>query len=391
MPVTHEPWLVVLSLFVAIQGSYVGLSLAVQVRDSFAMRRKLLLAGAAISLAVAIWSMHFVGMLAARMPLPVDYLVFPTLLSFLICVLVVGTAVFAAGAGPLTPLRLAASAIFMGGGIVSMHYIGMTALHSSAHMGHSWPHVAISVAFAIIASGFALWLAAGRGVHPPLIVSAAVLGIGIAGMHYTAMAGLTLFFPHTTAPITSPAISSDLLAIIVAIVAFLVSGVFLLILVPDRSASATQRSDPATSSDEQEIAEPDVGQGTFAPLGGAGSPPQRRAQHLPVEREGVTQYIPVDDVIAVHANAHYTYIYDGAAKLFSPLAIGDAESRLDPDRFFRVHRSHIVNIDRVVTVRRSGDSGIVELEGPENYTVPISRNRIGPLRSRMKMRLGQIA
>ena len=101
--------------------------------------------------------------------------------------------------------------------------------------------------------------------------------------------------------------------------------------------------------------------------------------------------LPVDDVIAVHANAHYTYIYDGAAKLFSPLAIGDAESRLDPDRFFRVHRSHIVNIDRVVTVRRSGDSGIVELEGPENYTVPISRNRIGPLRSRMKMRLVQIA
>ncbi len=70
MPVTHEPWLVALSLIVAIQGAYVGLSLAVQVAGAVGLRRRLLLAGAAISLAVAIWSMHFVGMLAARLPLP---------------------------------------------------------------------------------------------------------------------------------------------------------------------------------------------------------------------------------------------------------------------------------------------------------------------------------
>src|SRR6516164_6873819 len=110
MRVTHEPWLVLLSLVVAIQGAYVGLSLAVQVRQAEGLRRRLLLAGAAISLAVAIWAMHFVGMLAARLPFPVDFLVFPTLLSFLVCVFVVGAGVFAASAGPLTPLRLAAAA-----------------------------------------------------------------------------------------------------------------------------------------------------------------------------------------------------------------------------------------------------------------------------------------
>jgi len=63
MPVTHEPWLVALSLIVAIQGAYVGLSLAVQIGKAFGLRRRLLLAGASISLAVAIWAMHFVGML----------------------------------------------------------------------------------------------------------------------------------------------------------------------------------------------------------------------------------------------------------------------------------------------------------------------------------------
>src|SRR5260370_10638860 len=103
--VAHEPWLVLLSLAVAIQGAYVGLSLAVQVRDSVGLRRRLLLAAAAVSLAGALWSMHFVAMLAVRLPFAIDYLGFPTLLSFLVCLLVVGAAGFAGDARPppLTP------------------------------------------------------------------------------------------------------------------------------------------------------------------------------------------------------------------------------------------------------------------------------------------------
>ena len=111
-----------------------------------------LLAGAAISLALAIWTMHFVGMLAARLPVQVDYLVFPTLLSFLVCVLVVGAAVYATSSGPLTLLRLTLSACLMGAGIFTMHYIGMSALHASAHMVHAPLYVAASMAIAIAAS-----------------------------------------------------------------------------------------------------------------------------------------------------------------------------------------------------------------------------------------------
>jgi diguanylate cyclase len=54
--------------------------------------------------------MHFVAMVAARLPFLVDYLVLPTLLSFLVCVIVVGAGVFAAAAGPHTPIRLTAAA-----------------------------------------------------------------------------------------------------------------------------------------------------------------------------------------------------------------------------------------------------------------------------------------
>src|ERR1700693_667535 len=192
MPVTYETWLVLLSIVIAIQGAYVGLSLAVQIGAAGRMRRRLLLARAAFSLAVAIWTMHFVGMLAARMPFPVDYLVFPTLLSFLVCVVVVGAAVYAAGSVPFTLLRLTLSACLMGGGIFTMHYIGMSALSTSAYMVHDRYYVAASMAIAIAASGLALWLATGRGGRPPLILSAIAFGIAVSRMHYTAMEGLTV-------------------------------------------------------------------------------------------------------------------------------------------------------------------------------------------------------
>jgi DNA-binding LytR/AlgR family response regulator len=85
----------------------------------------------------------------------------------------------------------------------------------------------------------------------------------------------------------------------------------------------------------------------------------------------------------VHANAHYTTIFDGNDKLFCPLAIGDVEARLDGSHFVRVHRSHIVNIDRVVGYKRSGDNELVEMAAVNHYLVPVSRSRIGSLKSRV--------
>jgi NO-binding membrane sensor protein with MHYT domain len=393
MPVTHEPWLVALSLVVAIQGAYVGLNLAVQIGAAAELRRRLLLAGGASSLAVAIWAMHFVGMLAARLPFPVDYLVFPTLLSFLVCVIVIGAGVFAASAGPLTAVRLATAACFMGGGIATMHYIGMAALHASAHMEHAVGYVVASVAIAIAACGLALWLAGGRSERPPLLLSATVFGAAVTGMHYTAMAGIKVF-PHITEPSSAPALSPDVLAIVVAVVAFLVSAIFLLALVPDRSSMPAQASVPAPPSPDTAerapsppqpvppLPAPEMGQGSYGPLGGVGAPPRRTARHLPVERDGATYFVAVDDVVAVHANSHYTYLFDGRTKLFCPLAISDVESRLDV-RFTRVHRSHIVNIDRIVGLRRAGDHGLVELAAEERYTVPVSRSRFGWLKTRL--------
>ena len=67
----------------------------------------------------------------------------------------------------------------------------------------------------------------------------------------------------------------------------------------------------------------EFGRGGYAPLGGAGAPPRRFARHLPIERDGGTHFLAVEQVVAVHANAHYTTIFDGNDQLFCPLAIGD--------------------------------------------------------------------
>ena len=209
-------------------------------------------------------------------------------------------------------------------------------------------------------------------------------------MHYTAMAGLTVL-PHSAAASSAPALSTDLLAIVVAIVAFCVSGMFLLFLVPDRTRERLLAAEPAGAAPSAVATEQaEFGHGSHAPLGGIGAPPKRFARHLPIEREGATHHVAVDAIVAVHANAHYTYIFDGTAKLFCPLPISDVEARLDTSRFVRVHRSHIVNIERVLRLKRAGDSGMVELDAADSYAVPVSRSRVGSLRSRIDAKTDEV-
>jgi len=241
----HDPFLVVLSVLIAVQASYVGLSLSGNVETSFGLQRRLLLGGATLSLAIGIWGMHFVGMLAAQLPTAVDYIVLPTLVSLFICVLVVGLAIFTASAQPRTVRSLAIAAFAMGVGIASMHYVGMRAIHASVQMSHASSFVVASVVVAIAASALAIWLAFGTTRRPPLLISATVLGLAISGMHYTAMAGLSLHPDTAASGPSSPsiAISTELLAIVVAVVAFVVSGLFMLTLVPDSAHSRVPNLD----------------------------------------------------------------------------------------------------------------------------------------------------
>src|SRR5260370_349092 len=89
----HDPYLVALSVVIASLGGYTGFGLAARIRAMPGASRRLLLAGAAGFLAVGVWAMHFIGMLAAPLPLDAGYLLLPTIASFLLCALVGGVSV----------------------------------------------------------------------------------------------------------------------------------------------------------------------------------------------------------------------------------------------------------------------------------------------------------
>lgn len=366
----YEPWLVALSLFVAFLGSYVGLHMARGIDLMQGVRRRGAIAMSAVALSLGIWTMHFVGMLAVRLPVTVDFLVLPTLTSFLVCVLVVGCAVFAVGAGPASPRRLGLAAFAMGGGIVTMHYLGMQALHASAGMTHDPVFAALSVVVGIAASGLALWLGFGNGVHRSTVGSAALLALGISTMHYTAMAGMTLEAHHLPVAQGVPALSPALLAIVVSVVAFVVCGLFLLTLVPE---SATATATPAAPAEVVTLPAP-------------ADPEKAPETALPIERHGTRGTLNVADLVAVQAQSHYTQLFDGRDSWFCPLPISEVEALLDTGTFARIHRSHIVNLDRIAAVRRHGDAGLVTMATTAPYQAPIARARRQWLKQRLEER-----
>src|ERR1700723_1205002 len=260
MMVPHEPWLGALSVGIAVQRSFVGLSLARELDSAEGFRRRLLLAGASLTLATGVWSMHFVAMLAANFPSAIDYLVLPTLLSFLICVIVVGVGVYVAHAPGPPALRIGAGAIAMGLGISLMHYVGISAVHLAGPTYQETPYVVASVIVSIGASGFALWVLDSRPTRAGISMGALALGLAISGMHYTAMAGMRLdprCFDVASFVGADSALSRNTLALLTTLVAFGVSGAFLLSLVPDRGApvlaearnGAAEASRPSARSD----------------------------------------------------------------------------------------------------------------------------------------------
>jgi NO-binding membrane sensor protein with MHYT domain len=379
MMVPHEPWLVALSIAIAVQGSFVGLSLARELDRTEGIRRRLVLAGAALTLATGVWSMHFVAMLAANFPSAIDYLVLPTLLSFLICVIVVGIGVYAAHAPGSPILRIGAGAVAMGLGISLMHYVGISAVHLAGPTYQEAPYIIASVAVSIAASAFALWSLDRGPIKPRLWVGALGLGLAISGMHYTAMAGMRLdprCFDIANFVGADSALSRSALALLTTLVAFGVSGAFLLCLVPDGGSRALSELPEISASPLARAASSSIFDLVKLEPVSEAEPAVKatdRAQAIRVEKDGRWRDIALEDIFTVRANAHYTYIYDGEQEYFCNLSISAVEARLDPSVFMRVHRSHIVAIRRIARVKRTGENGVAELGAPVRCSIPIAR------------------
>jgi NO-binding membrane sensor protein with MHYT domain len=395
----HDPYLVALSVVIAILGGYTGFGLAARIRGTPEASRRLLLASAAGFLAVGIWTMHFIGMLAAPIPADTVYLVLPTIISFLICALVVGVSLFIVSIGDATLPRVASAAVLLGAGIVSMHYVGIHGLAGNFAIQHDFGMVALSILIAVVTAygGLRVFLARQDGVR--LFISAVAFGVAVSGMHYTAMDGMHFVLgSEGHAHAGGLAASQQMLSLVVTLLCFVIAAGFLLSLVPDsrRQTAAVAAAAPIVETGiapMQVLAEPGPAPAMSpplrsAPLGGLGQPPRARAPRLPVEGADGTHFIDTADVRSVRADAHYTRVHDGTRERMCPWSISEAEAQLDPGLFVRVHRSHIVAIPHVTFVRKEGDGAVIELDGPSPHRVPVSRAKIAEVKARLGLRRG---
>jgi NO-binding membrane sensor protein with MHYT domain len=184
---TYNPYLVALSILVASVASYTALDLGGHVAAARGLARRAWLVAAAITMGGGIWSMHFIGMLAFVMPIPMSYDIGLTALSLVVAIVVTGGGFYIISRPGVSPLRLGLSGLFMGLGIVAMHYTGMAAMRGHAELSYEPLFVALSVVIAIGASTAALWLALQTTDPWQKLMAALVMGVAISGMHYTGM------------------------------------------------------------------------------------------------------------------------------------------------------------------------------------------------------------
>jgi NO-binding membrane sensor protein with MHYT domain len=191
----HYSWVLVgLSYAVSVLGSFTALQLALGIPLAQTTKQRwgaILAAGVAMG-GGAIWAMHFIAMLACSMGTPVTYDILLTLASAVLAIVACSLGLAIVASGAFRFINLLFAGVLMGLGVAGMHYLGMAAMLSSAHVSYNGSIVALSVGIAIVASMAALWLALNlRGVLQ-MLGSALVMGVAVCGMHYTGMSALEL-------------------------------------------------------------------------------------------------------------------------------------------------------------------------------------------------------
>uniref|UniRef100_UPI000B360804 MHYT domain-containing protein n=1 Tax=Crenothrix polyspora TaxID=360316 RepID=UPI000B360804 len=179
--------LVILSFIVAVIGSFMAL---IATRDALLRpadsRRGLIILASLCLGGVAIWSMHFIGMLAFDMNgMDMSYNGWFTALSFYVGVGVVYVGLTLMTTGEFEVSKLIMAGVLVGFGVAGMHYSGMLSMQVQADAHWNWGLVIVSIGIAVTAAIVALWLAVHVKHLWQIFISAVVMGIAVCGMHYT--------------------------------------------------------------------------------------------------------------------------------------------------------------------------------------------------------------
>lgn len=247
MDITYDKWLVALSLLLAIGASFVALCLAARIPHISSKKLWYWLGGGAVSMGLGIWSMHFVGMLAFHLPIPVAYDLNLTLLSIVLAIIASAFSLYVVRNGIQGLWSLIFSAGLMGGGIAGMHYTGMAALKMSPPIQYTPSLFVASILIAFFASFFALKLAfssnqdqSQRLLSEERMSASILMGGAIAGMHYTGMSA-AIFSPNSFCRALPGGIASGTVSILVVLGVIVILMFILLLLLADAKLSEKDR------------------------------------------------------------------------------------------------------------------------------------------------------
>jgi len=202
---SYDISLVVLSVIIAIFASYSALNIVHRVIHHL-KRFKLfwIIIGSCVE-GLGIWIMHFVGMLAHTLPFPVKYDTTLLVISMLLPIISAFIALWIVTRGSHTLLTKVIGGLFMSSAIAGMHYTGMAAMVIPATIQYDLFLVLVSIAIAVVISFAALYFyfqSTSRQMSSwERLIAGGLLGIAVAGMHYTGMAAADYV---TGAPANTP-------------------------------------------------------------------------------------------------------------------------------------------------------------------------------------------
>jgi PAS domain S-box-containing protein len=232
MHIAHHPLFIALSSLTAWLGAWTALDVFRRVRAHVGVWRLAWLAATAVAMGLSIWSMHFIAMLGFNPGAEVRYDAGRTLLSLLLAIATTAFAFFFARGGGVR--REIAGGVVMGAGICTMHYVGMSAVITSAVLANDPVYVVLAFIVAVTASTGALFVARSDTTALQRVLTAAVLAFAIVGMHYTAMYGVRIVAMHDT-NIGSGGLDSMVLAVSVG------TGTLFILLLALIAASSDRR------------------------------------------------------------------------------------------------------------------------------------------------------
>ena len=196
-----DPLIVLLSFIIAFGASYTAIYINRRINVKGFFHKNLWLVLASLAMGLGIWSMHYVGMSALVISIPMKHNLFLTLISVIPAIVASYMAFYLTNSEYKKIRTFIVAGILMGCGIALMHYLGMAAMEMDATVVYNPLLFGLSILIAIVASFASLYIFSITDTKMEKIlvksIAAFLMAIAVTSMHYTGMLAMKLYIEGT--------------------------------------------------------------------------------------------------------------------------------------------------------------------------------------------------